>query len=193
MKRESKPLTGNEPFLQRGVSEDFDVLSFWRWAHSEINGNTERGVLAEFIVGRALGVTTPMRTEWDSYDLLTPEGIKVEVKASGSWQSWGQDKKSLIKFGIAPARSWDKFTGKYADETTRVADVYVFCVLHHDDGKEMDPLNLDQWSFHVVSRATIENKLGAQKSAVISTLTRIGARQVNYGGLKEAVANAIGN
>jgi hypothetical protein len=37
-------------------------------------GNTTRGVLAEFLVARALGVDDQPRVEWNHVDLSTPSG-----------------------------------------------------------------------------------------------------------------------
>jgi len=38
-----------------------------------------RGVLAEFIVARAVGVETAgVREEWAAYDLQTPDGVMIE-------------------------------------------------------------------------------------------------------------------
>lgn len=190
MEKPLQALTGSEPFLHLGTRTDFDLLSFWQWAHSELNTNTRRGIMAEFIVARALGAHAPTRIEWESYDLETPDGIKVEVKASGTWQSWAQTSRSKIEFGIAPKRYWDKDTAKYSREMMRPADVYVFCLLHHEERELVNPLDLDQWTFHVISRGAIEKHLGNQKRAVLGTLTKIGAKTVRFSGLKEAVQEA---
>lgn len=53
--------------------------------------NAERGALAEYLVACALEVNDNVRVNWDKYDLLSPEGIAVEVKSSGYLQSWDQD------------------------------------------------------------------------------------------------------
>ncbi len=54
---------------------------FWKWAFFNLADNTIRGVLAEFIVGTSLGVDfSEPRSFWDDFDLLTPDGIRVEVK-----------------------------------------------------------------------------------------------------------------
>ena len=45
--------------------------------------NAERGALAEYLVACALGGGEGVRVNWDKYDLLSPEGIAVEVKSSG--------------------------------------------------------------------------------------------------------------
>ena len=50
------------------------------WAYSDIVGNTERGKLAEFIVAMALGITESISVAWNKYDLLSKEGIRIEVK-----------------------------------------------------------------------------------------------------------------
>ena len=39
-------------------------------------------------MGSAVRMTDRVRIEWGSYDLLTPSGIKVEVKNSAYIQSW---------------------------------------------------------------------------------------------------------
>ena len=40
-----------------------------------------RGLLAEYIVAHALDLADAVRSEWDAYDLLLPNGIKIEVKS----------------------------------------------------------------------------------------------------------------
>lgn len=50
------PKSGTEPFRVNSSSAPFSLIDYWRWAHSDLVVNTERGVLAEFIVARALGI-----------------------------------------------------------------------------------------------------------------------------------------
>jgi hypothetical protein len=65
------------------------LLDFWQWAYSDLLSNTNRGRLAEFIVARALSLgLTDVRIEWDAVDLVTPTGVKVEVKSAAYLQSW---------------------------------------------------------------------------------------------------------
>ena len=40
------------------------VGDFWSWAYSNPLMNVERGVLAEFLVGHALGVVDGVRASW---------------------------------------------------------------------------------------------------------------------------------
>ena len=44
-----------------------DLLGFWRWAYSQTLDNALRGVLAEYLVGLALGgPDRDARVEWDA-------------------------------------------------------------------------------------------------------------------------------
>ena len=62
--------TGQEEFYDGERSLGFSLLEFWQWAGSNLLSNRDRGILAEFLVGRALGVTDKLRTEWDAMDYL---------------------------------------------------------------------------------------------------------------------------
>jgi hypothetical protein len=137
--------TGVETVTVRGVPLGVIVLDFRRWACSDLANNAMRGVLAEYLVGHALGcVVGQTRTEWDAYDLRTPEGRRIEVKSAAYLQSWSQSRLSAIKFGIRPTMGWDAAANVAAAERRRQADLYVFCLLHHCDKAPLDPLNTDQ-------------------------------------------------
>ena len=58
------------------------MLDYWSWAFSDIMGNTERGVFAEYLVATALGINNIPRRNWLPYDLLYKNAIRIEVKAS---------------------------------------------------------------------------------------------------------------
>lgn len=97
-----KFLSGDKPLLDTEGKQVAQLVDYWSWAHSDLIGNTERGGLAEYIVACALGIQKKERVAWDKYDLLSEEGIAVEVKASGYIQTWEQEKLSNITFGIQP-------------------------------------------------------------------------------------------
>ena len=124
-----QPKTGNESFTDRGQPSFFSVFDFWRWAHSDLVVNTERGILAEFIVGQALGLTSKaVRREWDAFDFVTAEGLKIEVKSGAYIQSWAQRNFSPISFTVSPRRGWSDTEG-YQSVPKRHADVYVLALL----------------------------------------------------------------
>jgi hypothetical protein len=174
--------TGSETFLCEGRSTSANLLSFWQWSSSDLIGNTDRGVLAEFIVGTELGVTRyRIRKGWDAFDLQTPEGIKVEVKSGAYIQSWKQEKYSVIQFGIQPTFAWYPETNTFSDEKRRHADVYVFSVLSHKDQDSINPLNLDQWNFYVLATNVLNRSVGAQKTITLSSLKKLKPAEVRYG------------
>jgi hypothetical protein len=71
----------------------FTALEFWRWGFSNVRENVLRGILAEFVVARALNIKVKTRQAWDEADLVTPEGVAIEVKSSGYLQAWEWHKR----------------------------------------------------------------------------------------------------
>ena len=152
--------------------------------------NTIRGVLAEFIVARAVGAATVgTRDPWATFDLETPEGVKIEVKSSSYLQSWAQDRLSDINFGIAPSYAWDPEIGDFKGKPKRHADVYVFALLAHKDQPTIDPMNLDQWRFYVLPTTVLDKEFNGQKSLPLSRLETL-AEPVRFDGIKATVLQA---
>ena len=183
--------TGEEPFFSGGGRRDFSLLDFWQWSVSDLVSNATRGILAEFVVARALGVPADneIRGEWDAYDLDTPEGIKVEVKSSAYLQSWEQRAFSSPSFRIGKTYGYDPQTGGHTEDRRRWADVYVFALLKHRNKSTIDPLDLDQWAFHAVSASVLEEAKGDAKSISLNAVRKL-ADAVAFDGLKAAVARA---
>lgn len=161
---------------------------FWSWACSDLANNTMRGVLAEYLVATALNAAAGTRTDWDTVDIRTPEKWRVEVKSAAYLQSWAQPRLSEIAFSIAPASGWDAQTGTTSAEVLRRSDVYVFCLLHHQDKQTLAPLDLDQWSFYVLPTQVLDERCPTQKSIRLSSLERLNPLKTDFAGLPKAVA-----
>lgn len=179
--------SGNEEFHENRVPLGKNLLSYWEWSASDLLGNTERGRLAEYIVAMALGVDGGVRSGWEAYDLETPSGIRVEVKASAYVQTWGQKTLSKIIFGIRPTRAWDPVTNVFADNARRQADVYVFAVLTERNKADADPLNVAHWRFYVLPANVLEKQIPSQKTIGLSSLLKLDAREVDYRELRDAI------
>lgn len=182
--------SGSESFILDGSPLPISLLSFWQWSASDVVSNATRGILAEYIVTSAIGVSDSIRTQWDAYDIKTDSGIKVEVKSCAYVQSWGQKKHSSIKFGIQPTREEDMVSKKYSHLVVRQADVYVFCLLTHKDKNTINPLDLGQWVFYVLSTKVLNETIGAQKSISLSSLERLTPNKCKYSDLKASVFEA---
>jgi len=172
--------TGDEAFHYNGRVLDTRLIDFWRWSASDLVSNASRGILAEYIVACALGVADGVRAEWDAYDILTPSGVRIEVKSAAYLQSWFHKKLSNIIFSIRPTRSWDASTNDMENDLKRQGDIYVFCVLHHKDKATLDPLNLEQWEFYILSAAILNEKFPTQKSISLSSLLKLNPCQAKF-------------
>ena len=187
----SKRLTGNECFHRGSATIPVDILSFWQWAASSITGNRLRGHLAEFLVAVDLGVADGVRSEWDDYDAVSPDGVKVEVKCASFIQSWNQAKPSSIQFRIAPSKTWDYENQRRTDTKTRIADVYVFCLLAETDQQKFDPTDLDQWEFYVLTTNEINKQLGTQKTLSLRRLRSLNPTDCRFGEIGPAITRRL--
>lgn len=186
------PVSPRDPrdHFQGLTSSDASTLgNYWSWAHSHLLDNTERGVLAEDIVGLALGcVENRTRLNWDAFDLLYAEKYGVEVKASGYLQNWRQSGPSTISFDIKDHLSFDSASGTTSKDRSRPAQIYVFCVFAENSRTRANPLDLSQWEFLVVSTKRLSRIVGNQKTIRLGPLIeRVQPRQCSFAGLKEAV------
>lgn len=157
------------------------VGNFWSWAYSDVQNNTDRAVLAEFLIGNALNVTDGVRVGWDDFDLLYNDK-KIEVKSSAYLQSesWGEQKLSPISFDI----------GERVSLGQRAADCYVLCVHEEKDRQKTNVLDAGQWQFYVLSTDLINSELGSQRKAALSMIERL-PDPVGYAELKGLVNRVL--
>lgn len=180
--------TGSEKFTSKGRELPANLLDFWQWSSSDLLSNALRGVLAEFIVAMALGINIDKpREEWAVYDLVTNEGVKVEVKSAAYVQSWKQKKPSKISFSIRKTSGYDEDGKPIAESPKRQADVYVFCLLAIEDGLKIDPMNLDQWEFYVLSSKEIERHWGGQASVSLGPLKKVCGEGIDFEKIKSKI------
>ena len=153
-----------------------DIDGFRRWALGELRENRNRGVFAEWLVGKALGVLDDeaTRLEWMPWDLEYREK-KIEVKASG--QAWSA--RPRPRFDIAPRKwTWLASTDSWIenDPPARPADVYVFCLHTSEEATNENVADPHCWQFWVISRQTLETldkKRRPQKSVGPGTLDHL--------------------
>jgi hypothetical protein len=183
--------TGAERLHRGGTDFGFDLLSFWQWSVSDLVSNVTRGVLAEFIVARALGICTDgVRDDWAAFDLVTAKGVKIEVKSAAFVQSWHQAKLSRISFLTPATRAWDNETSTQSPDAKRQADVYVFALLAHTDKGTIDPLDVGQWRFYVLPTSELDARTRSQHSITLGTLEKQRQECIAFDDLAVAVAKA---
>jgi hypothetical protein len=84
-------------------------------------------------------------------------------------QSWLQSRPSAISFRT-PTRAFDPETNSVEPEARRQADAYIFAVLEHPDKTSIDPLNVHQWEFDVVSSARLDARIRTRRGLSLLTL-----------------------
>ena len=179
--------TGSERLHNNSKEISVQLVEFWRWSASDLLSNATRGVFAEFIVASALGLVDNVRSEWDSYDLKTTKGKRIEVKSAAYLQSWSQKELSKISFSIRPSRKWNSNTGKMGNISERRADIYVFCLLDHQEQKTVDPMNLNQWRFFIISVDLLNQQCSGQKSISLTKLQGLNPFEVSYEEISDCI------
>ncbi|MCY4095766.1 MAG: hypothetical protein OXG05_11670 [Gammaproteobacteria bacterium] len=187
-----KLLSGQEP-LTTNDGADLKLLDFWQWSGSCLMDNTQRGVLAEFLVAAALDIHRTPREEWGNIDLelqLHGRPIKIEVKSSSERQSWAGKPSGFHQFDIRRTEdSEGKTTG-----SRRWADVYVFCILKNRHSViQTDALDTEKWEFLVLPTQTLEKLRTNQKSIRKGPLLELGAISSNYSELAKTIAETAGD
>ncbi|MBR1629239.1 MAG: hypothetical protein IJ679_08260 [Lachnospiraceae bacterium] len=183
-----KILTGREEFTQNGKSTGYTVSDFWSWGYSELLNNTLRGVLAEFLVYASLNHPREgeMRDNWQSYDVMSPTGRRIEVKSAAYLQIWtDEDHYSQMIFDIAPKLPWGREHGM-GSVKNRNCDLYVFCV-YTALSREQSILDLDLWGFYVLATFVLDREIPKQKSISLSSLLRFHPVKTNFSKLGETI------
>src|SRR5580658_2334317 len=178
------PLEGSERF----VGLDATVADFWRWAFGDLRDNTTRGILAEFLVARAVGDQRGLRLGWDNFDALAADGTAIEVKCSAFLQSWTLKRHSELRFGRLSAREFDAARNEYSADLRVRADVFVFAVQAQREPAAYDALDISLWEFWVASASTIRELAG--RSVGIGWVRRHAAGPLPYSQLAGAIREA---
>ena len=187
-----RKITENTLFVNGGESLGLTMLDFWKYQYGNIYDMQE--YIAEFIVGKALGIKEPMN--WDGWTLWDIDfcGKRIVVYQTSYYHSW-QEKIANGKisqqrtFSITPA-----FT-QYKDSTTsyeRQNDIYVFCLNTGTNEEESYPLDMSNWEFYVVPTSVInDNCTPTQKSISLGKVRKL-TKLTRYNELK-SVIDAICN
>ena len=179
---ERSGFTGVESFA--GI--DASVADFWRFAMSDLRMNNTRGYLAEFLVARALGLADVRRIEWDAYDLLVDDRIRVEVKSSAYLQLWEQRQLSRIEFSGLRGTRYHPRHGDDPNGRQLNAHVYVFGVQTSTDHDAYDPLDIHDWEFFVLGKSDLEQGRVGQ-SLGLATVTRLSGGPTPWSELRSRI------
>jgi len=158
------------------------VLDFWRWSYSILSNDPTKGEFAEWMVAKLLGMPTPPggRIEGANWDLLSSDGVRIEVKAAAYWQAWKLrdqvdgswraptqldfEKLTKIKFAGLHRRP---STGTIANADFK-ADLYIFCLQHEKDTTKWNGVDLSQWAFFALEADKLKELKNRRDAAYAS-------------------------
>ena len=174
-------------FSDNGRPIGLSMLDFWKYQYSNIYDLQDQ--IAEFLVGKALGINEAHnRDGWTLFDIKYRD-TKVEVKETGYYHSW-QEKYADGKiserrsFGIQPAYTEYKVSStKYE----RQNEIYIFCLNTGTTPEDSNPLDVTNWEFYVVPTSVINaNCTNVQKTITLSKVQKL-AKKVSFHGIRSEV------
>ena len=183
-------LNENSPIIGANGKQISTLTDYWKWAHSDLLGNTERGILAEYLVKLALEISGN-RLSWDKYDLLYKDHIRIEVKSSAYIQTWSQKELSAISFSIRPSFGWNANTNSYEDTQKRQSDIYIFCLLTSKEQETIQPTDTSQWEFYILPTRVLDEDKPSAKSISLSALTKLPVRKCRFEELRQNLDEMI--
>ncbi|MBK8032226.1 MAG: hypothetical protein IPK17_22660 [Chloroflexi bacterium] len=177
------------------IADISTVGEFWQWAMSDLLNNRNRGILAEFLVAKALlGTLESPRMEWDCADVVY-RSCNIEVKSSAYVQSWHQPgaKLSDLRFRVGPHECWDARTNVNNRERRRHAHLYVFTVFPVDStDPTRDVLDLSKWGFYVTTTRHLETRITPSTTSIgLPGVRAICGNCVAYDELKRIIDQLI--
>ena len=164
------PPNPNDKLLTSERLPNTAVVDFWQWAYGDLMEDTVKGVFAEWIVHKLLGVHSPRRVSWANSDVITPTGVRFEIKSTAFWQSWKlrnergnievkpkhstplDDRK--IRFQGLKAR--DSTSPAFSDPRTFKSHFYIFAFQNERNPSNWNALDLAQWEFYLVNVTELE-------------------------------------
>jgi hypothetical protein len=173
-------------FGENVVLGDVSLMDFWKWGFSDLCDDDVKGFFAEWLVHKLLGIQSARRISWANSDVLTVEGVTLEVKATAFWQSWkwidGTGKQrtepsfpatdeSKVRFGGLTARNADGVADSASARTLK-SHLYVFAFQHETDYARWNAMDLSQWEFYIFPAVEIPS-LGGRSI----TLQKLRSRQ----------------
>jgi hypothetical protein len=125
---------------------------------------------------------------------------KIEVKSTSYLQNWKRSPNSRGKFDIkattadfpvdssvppGPDREY------YTDpDIKRRADVYVLCSYPEEETTLVNPLNVADWEFYVLSTRELEHHFSSQDTVSLSRIQEV-TKAVSYEDLRTHVNDAL--
>lgn len=157
------------------------LTDFQEWAFPQFINESQRSLLAEYIVASAIG---PVNETIDKrfmqsrpYDFLTPEGLRVEVRYASYLQ-------------LTDINHPDRITYTLEQALQRNSDVHVF-TLFKATSPNQDPLDLNLWEFYILSTNVLDIEHPVENTITLPTLMQLAPVYCTYESLKASINLAM--
>jgi hypothetical protein len=144
--------------------QNASLLDFWKWAFSDLCDDDLKGIFAEWLVLKLLGIPAVRRVSWANSDIITLEGVRIEIKSTSYWQSWKLidevgsvrpmplhpvSRKTKVRFAGLKARDAVMAPANTEPQILK-SHIYVFAFQHEKDFDQWNAMDLSQWEFYVL-------------------------------------------
>lgn len=161
----------DDELINSDLKLDGKLLDYLSWAYSDLCDDVNKGIFAEWLVAKILGINTSRRYLWANSDLETDGGVRIEVKASAYWQSWKAlnsdgSLKDLSQVVMQPDNKI-RFGGLVAKDTINnstqefgslKSDFYCFCFHTEKNYEAWNGMDMSKWEFYLVAAKDITTK-----------------------------------
>lgn len=158
-------------------------IAFYEWAYGHLGeSDCDVGALGEFVVARSLGCLSSKRTVNAAFDLVTKDGLNLEVKTTSK----------LCRKGVY---LWNISDQRTALEGKRpLADAWIFLKAGFPadaaQRRTFDPFEARYWMCAVLSGERLRAS-GIRREVRESTLVRLGSVFGSLDGLGKALREVI--
>lgn len=190
-------LQGDEPFTNAGEPIGITVFDFWQYELSNVYNMYPR--IAEFLVGKALGLDMPSNSQyWTLWDVdYTPNWldnklVRVEVKGTSYYHPWSEKRISEQRtFDVKPSNLG--YESEHGKQIGRNCDIYVFCLNTGRTRETANPMDVSTWEFYVAATSYLNRVLTpTQKSVSLNKIRKLaGVKRVSYDGIKDEIDRLI--
>lgn len=193
--------------------QNASLLDFWKWAFSDLCDDDLKGIFAEWLVLRLLGIPGVRRVSWANSDIITPDGVRVEIKSTSYWQSWKlMDEMGAVRptpLYPVSSKTQIRFAGLKARDAISVPNstepqvlkshVYIFAFQQETDIERWNAMDLSQWEFYVLPSKRLHefgwksislNMLRSQQDPLSATAFANAARKLIDDAAREIRADA---
>lgn len=193
--------------------QNASLLDFWKWAFADLCDDDLKGIFAEWLVLRLLKIPGARRVSWANSDIITPDGVRVEIKSTSYWQSWKlMDETGAVRptpLYPVSSKTQIRFAGLKARDAITVPNsiepqvlkshVYVFAFQHETDIERWNAMDLSQWEFYVLPSKRLHefgwksislNMLRSQQAPLSATAFANAARKLIDDAAREIRADA---